>query len=494
MASASLFGSHGAQAKLFAELTWLNPFSARRAELDAQLQAGAASGDLEAVLALLEQLLNGVRGAYVKGSGSVEDRRLYQDMVFFRLFHLLIEDFDRVIEQAHARGHAGQRMAFYDTFIEEAEHWLPDGLEGEFAGIGFDWLFAVYFQVRRAYLHIHRYFIGKSEAANRLRERIWQSIFTHNMNRYQRVLADRMGDVITLITGPSGTGKELVAQGIGLSRFIVFDPNRREFAEDFVKAFYPINLTALSPTLIESELFGHRKGAFTGAMQDRRGYFETCGRYGTVFLDEIGETAPEIQVKLLRVLQSRLFVPIGETAPRRFEGKLMAATNRDLVEEIAAGRFREDFYFRLNADRVQTPALREILRESPGELETLVAHIATKLAGPEEGPRLTDEVCAWIHKHLPTDYPWPGNFRELEQCVRNITVHGKYEPESRSAGQGKEASLLHAWDAGSYTAESLLARYVADQYTKIPNYEELGRRLGLDRRTVKKYLELSRAE
>lgn len=491
-----MFGDQGERAALLAELTWLNPFEARRAEVEARLlaAAGEQAGGLKAILGLQQRVLTGAREAFIQGKGGAADRRIYQDMVFFRLFHSLIEDFDWVIDHTHTRGHSRQRMVFYDPFVEEAEHWMPGGLIGDYEGLGLERLFAVFFQVRRAFLHIHRYFIGNSPAANRLRARIWQSIFTHDMDRYQRVLADRMGDIITLITGPSGSGKELVARGIGLSRYIPFDPNSREFTEDFIKAFYPINLTALSPTLIESELFGHRKGAFTGAMQDRRGYFESCGRYGTVFLDEIGETASEIQVKLLRVLQSRMFVPIGETEPRRFEGKLMAATNRDLVEEIAEGRFREDFYFRLNADRVQTPSLRDILRDSPGELEMLVAFIAGKLVGPEEGARLTDEVCAWIGSKLPSDYAWPGNFRELEQCVRNITVHGNYEPEGLRAGRGVESGLLRAWEEGSFTAEALLARYVADQYARTPNYEELGRRLGLDRRTVKKYLELAQSE
>ena len=113
-----------------------------------------------------------------------------------------------------------------------------------------------------------------------------------------------MGDVTTLVTGPSGTGKELVARAIGLSRYIPFDAEGQAFADDTPRSFVPLNLSALSPTLIESELFGHRRGAFTGAVADRAGWLETCPPRGTVFLDEIGELDPAIQVKLLRVLQS----------------------------------------------------------------------------------------------------------------------------------------------------------------------------------------------
>ncbi|MEM8550556.1 MAG: sigma 54-interacting transcriptional regulator, partial [Verrucomicrobiota bacterium] len=389
---------------------------------------------------------------------------------------------------------AGQRIHFYDRFQAEAQHWMPGGLIGAYEGVALERLFSVFFQVRRAYHHIDRYIIGTSRAANGLRARVWQSIFTRNMDRYQRVLADRMGDIITLITGPSGTGKELVARGIGLSRYVPFDPSTRQFKEDFIKAFYPLNLTALSPTLIESELFGHRKGAFTGAMKDREGYLETCGPYGTVFLDEVGETSPEIQVKLLRVLQTRTFSPIGETEPMGFQGKLMAATNRDLVKEIAEGRFREDFYHRLNADRVETPSLRLILDDTPGELEVLVRHIATKITGESEADSLTDEACTWISQAMPPAYPWPGNFRELEQCVRNVLVHGIYQPElSSPEAVNADERFLQAWHGGDFTAEELLARYVQAQYERTPNFEALGRQLELDRRTVKKYLLLAEA-
>src|SRR5437879_1939822 len=186
------------------------------------------------------------------------------------------------------------------------------------------------------------------------------------MRRYRRGLYDRMGDVTTLVVGPSGTGKELIARAIALSRFIPFDARTSRFTEDFA-LFHPLNLSALAPTLIESELFGHHRGAFTGALQDRIGWLEKCGPCGTVFLDEIGDVDAGIQVKLLRVLQSRTFERLGETTPRQFRGKIIAATNRDLAAEIQAGRFRAAFYYRLCADIVATPPLAEQLRDAPDE-------------------------------------------------------------------------------------------------------------------------------
>ena len=200
-------------------------------------------------------------------------------------------------------------------------------------------MFACFYQIRRAFHLIFRHLIGASRPAATLRAAVWQSIFTHDMRRYRRSLYRRMHDVTTLVTGPSGTGKELVARAIGLSRYIPFDPDREAFVADLDDAFHALNLSALSPTLIESELFGHRKGAFTGALEDRVGWLESCPPHGTVLLDEIGDVDASIQVKLLRVLQTREFQRIGETAPRQFLGKLIASTNRDLASEMRAGSF-----------------------------------------------------------------------------------------------------------------------------------------------------------
>src|SRR5439155_14349722 len=122
------------------------------------------------------------------------------------------------------------------------------------------------------------------------------------------------------------------------------------------------------PTLIETELFGHRKGAFTGAVADRPGWLEVCPPFGTVFLDEIAETQAAIQVKLLRVVQTRTFQRVGETQDRPFRGKIVAATNRDLAAEMQAGRFRPDLYYRLCSNVIETPSLAAQLREAPDEL------------------------------------------------------------------------------------------------------------------------------
>jgi hypothetical protein len=345
-------------------------------------------------------------------------------------------------------------------------------------------VFAGFYQVRRAFHHIHANILGESGPARRLRAAVWQSIFTRDGRRYRRALYARMGDVATLVTGPSGTGKELVARAIGLSGYIPFDDKTEAFAEPAVGAFFPLNLAALSPTLIESELFGHRRGAFTGALADRKGWFEACPSLGAVFLDEIGEVDPAIQVKLLRVLQTRTFQRLGDTADRTFAGKLIAATNRDLRQALAAGRFREDFYYRLCADLLVTPSLAERLRDTPGELRTLCRAIARRVAGEAEADAVAAEAEAWIAEHLGPDYPWPGNVRELEQCLRNLVIRGTYEPQG-PAPVGTQAAFLEAVEAGALSADALLRQYCTWVYARTGSYGETARRLGLDPRTVR---------
>lgn len=345
-------------------------------------------------------------------------------------------------------------------------------------------MFACFFQLRRAFHHIFRYIIGGSAPAVRLRATVWQSIFTHDMRCYRRALYDKMGDMTSLITGPSGTGKELVARAIGLSRYIPFDEKAQAFREDYVESFHAINLSALSPTLIESELFGHQKGSFTGALQDRAGWLEVCKSLGTVFLDEVAEIDVSIQVKLLRVLESRVFHRLGDTQPREFRGKVIAATNRDMADQMQAGRFRGDLYYRLCSDIITTPSLHERIADSPEELNRLIVFLTRRIVGEAEALPAAEQVAKWIHENLGMDYAWPGNVRELEQCVRNVIIREVYLP-ARAQPKDDTTALAEAMNGGSLTAEEVLQRYCAMVYTRTGSLQETARRLGLDRRTVK---------
>lgn len=494
---------------LIGQLAYCNPFMPRRLELEKEIlgdrfkEPRVDSGNLEVFSANLQALhdvtehyVEKARLAFYATDGNVdpEEFRIYHRVVYVYLFSSYREPFQEFIVRRVGRIQGGGVCGFYRQFEADYAKFFPLRPEGMDARHAPEIVFAIFFQLRRAFFHIFEFIIGSSSAANRLRARVWQSIFTHDMGRYQRSLYDRMGDIVTFITGPSGTGKELVSRAIGMSRYIPFDSDRLEFEEDFHNGFVPVNLSALTETLLESELFGHRKGSFTGALQDRKGYLETCGNFGTILLDEITETRGDIQVKLLRVLQTRQFQRLGDTRLLPFRGKFMAASNRDLAVEMREGRFREDFYYRLCADRVQTLALREILQEDPKELRYLVTHISKRIAGDNEAGVLTDEVCDWIQKNLGLRYSWPGNFRELEQCVRNIMLHGEYIPENTEVSVSRSQLLTGALGEGTLPADQFLSEYIASVYERTGSYKETARLLEMDRRTVKKYADLAAKE
>jgi hypothetical protein len=410
-----------------------------------------------------------------------EEIGLYEDLVLYALYE---RHQGALFAWFQTRPAPTGRVPLFERVRRDVTHYLDvrgctSPLREQAAHV-----FAGYYQVRRAFHHIHANILGESGPARRLRAAVWQSIFTRDGRRYRRALYARMGDIATLVTGPSGTGKELVARAIGLAGYIPFDEKAQAFAEPAAGAFFPLTLAALSPTLIESELFGHRRGAFTGALEDRKGWFEACPPLGTVFLDEIGEVDTAIQVKLLRVLQTRTFQRLGDTADRTFAGKLIAATNRDLRQALAAGQFREDFYYRLCADLLVTPSLAERLRDTPGELRTLLRAIARRVAGDEEADAVAAEAEAWIIEHLGPDYAWPGNVRELEQCVRNLVIRGTYEPQGSACGDAR-GEFLAAVRAGALSADALLRRYCTWVYAQTGSYSETARRLGLDPRTVR---------
>jgi len=427
------------------------------------------------IIAKLEPLAEQLRGRLHQARST--DRALYQDAVL----HLLYQRFfNRMVEAEQAPG----RWRFYTEFLADWDHFFPPAAQFPERHDPCH-TFACFRQIERAFERIFSDIIGSSLPAARWRGAVWQSIFTHDMRRYRRTLFERMGDFATLITGPSGAGKELAARAIAQSRYVPFDPKRFAFADEGTVAFYPINISALSPTLVESELFGHRRGAFTGAIGDRKGWLETCPALGSVFLDELGDLDPAIQVKLLRVIETRTFHPVGDTAARQFQGKLIAATNRDLGADIRSGRFREDLYYRLCSDQIQAPSLAEQVAGSRKLIEELVTYMSRRVAGPD-AQDLVPEVVAWIEKNLGPEYPWPGNYRELEQCLKNVLIRRNYRPTHPAAPEDPAEALAQEIRSGSLTADQLLSRYCATVYRQTGSYEETARRTGLDRRTAKK--------
>ncbi|HET6612246.1 MAG TPA: sigma 54-interacting transcriptional regulator [Kofleriaceae bacterium] len=209
-----------------------------------------------------------------------------------------------------------------------------------------------------------------------------------------------LSESTVLIQGENGTGKELVARAIHA------DSARND------RPFVVQNCSALNDNLLDSELFGHRKGAFTGAVSDRRGLFEAAHE-GTLFLDEIGDMSPALQVKVLRVIQEGTFIPVGDTSSRRVDVRLIAATNRDLKAMVASGEFREDLFYRIHVINLAIPPLRD--RE--GDLELLVDRFLASHARGRAAKKLSDGCMA-----LLCGYFWPGNVRELENEIERLVV------------------------------------------------------------------------
>lgn len=206
-----------------------------------------------------------------------------------------------------------------------------------------------------------------------------------------------------LITGESGTGKELIAKAI------------HESSQRAQKAFIPVNCSNIPSELLEAELFGHTRGAFTGAVAAKKGYFEVADG-GSIFLDEIGDIPPETQARLLRVIQEREFTPLGDTTPRRVDVRIIAATNIDLKEAVKQGIFREDLYYRLSVVPIELPPLRD-RRE---DILPLAQHFIRKY-NEENGRQVSEQIGPEVLALLEA-YSWPGNVRELENTIERAVV------------------------------------------------------------------------
>jgi DNA-binding NtrC family response regulator len=279
-----------------------------------------------------------------------------------------------------------------------------------------------------------------------------------------------------LVTGESGTGKELVARSLHKHSTRSSGP------------FVAVNCGALTETLLEAELFGHVRGAFTGAASDRRGMWEEA-EGGTLFLDEVGETSPAMQVKLLRALQEGEVRRVGTSRPIRVNVRVVAATNRDLEAEVSAGRFREDLFYRLSVITLRVPPLRERRGDIPLLAEKFL-RAAAKSAGRRL--RLSETALATL-----IAYAWPGNVRELESAIEYAALH------ARGAEVETEDLPAKLQPSGGRARGAAKSPALATLYADLPTLEELERRyllhvldatgrnrsraaeiLGIDRRTL----------
>ena len=461
-----------------------NPFSRERTEVDLRI-AGLPSGHsdsqrvgtvIEVVRQRIESLESRLRGG-LQDLGD-QDRHLAANAFLFDVFHRYIVQFDALIEKQLDAGHQSQRVPFAPEAIQLLQRRgfsAPEALR----------YFELSFQLRRAFFFIQKNLVGCSPCMQKLRESLWNNVFTHNIHWYDRYLWNRMEDFSTLILGPTGAGKGTAAAAIGRSGYIPFDIQKGCFVQSFTDSLISLNLSQFSQTLIESELFGHKKGAFTGAVADYKGVLDRCSQFGSIFLDEIGEVDETVQIKLLQVLQERSFTPVGSHQSHRFSGRVIAATNRPLAQIRSRKILRDDFFYRLCSDVILVPGLAQRIAEDQKELEDLLAHTVARILG-KPSAELTGMLLEAIIRQPGIDYSWPGNVRELEQCVRRILLNHRYAPESIAGSD--ENHFAGAMTSGELDAQGLLAGYCLNLYRRLGTFEAVARQTRLDRRTVKKYI------
>ncbi|MDY6953229.1 MAG: sigma 54-interacting transcriptional regulator, partial [Thermodesulfobacteriota bacterium] len=476
--------------RLVAQAAVCNPFGDDRGAMDLKI---AQCSEAVSVEQRMERVKTRVRERVSRlqrdGRADIrryhgEERTVMRSAFLFNAFHCFSKQFDQLILDQIETGDTPCVV----TFARDALAML--------AGHGFtaaeaDRFLAILYQLHRAYFFIDQELIGQSRSMKGLRLHLWNNVFTHDIVLYERYLWNRMEDFSTFLLGETGTGKGTAAASIGRSGFIPYDRKKGRFSESFTRNFISVNLSLYPESLIESELFGHKKGAFTGAIEQHQGIFARCTPHGAIFLDEIGDVSVPVQVKLLQILQDRTFSPVGSHENIRFNGRVIAATNRPLDALRRKGHFRNDFYYRLCSDCIVVPPFRQRLQEDPKELDAMLMHVIKRLIG-EASPELVQMAREGLRANLGPDYPWPGNVRELEQGVRRVLLTKEYQGDYSATASDVKGRLLSGLESGSLDAQELLSGYCSMLYERFGNYQEVSRRMKLDRRTVKRYVELSK--
>jgi len=415
------------------------------------------------------------------------DKRLARIALLYDSFYRFINDFDELIKSQISAGDVPVNVSFAQNVIdllksrgfthEEAVRYL-----------------AFFYQLRRAFYFIDKTLVGQSHSMRKLRSHLWANIFTQDPRWYENFLWNRMEDFSTFLVGETGTGKGTAAAALGRSGFIPYLEKKRQFAESFTRNFIEINLSQFPETIIESELFGHKKGSFTGAIEDHKGVFSRCGKYCAILLDEIGDISISVQIKLLKVLQERTFTVVGGHRIEPFQGRVIAATNKSIDNLRKEGKFRDDFYYRLCSDIIRVPSLREQINEDPHTLGILLNHTIERIIG-EPTRELALELQKIIIKEVGPEYKWPGNVRELEQAARRILLTKHYQGDlCDNSPEIEKTKFIKDVEDGTIAAQDLLTSYCKMLYVKFGTYEKVAQVTKLDRRTAKKYITADQKE
>ena len=469
-----------------ASLAFLNPFTperqARYRELFGEnhdMDADEPFPELRKALEELIEKLGGEEAMDYRTYGA-QDGEWIRILTLFAGYHRFYQELD-----AHLQREQDQTSPCAFSHGDGCMEYLQ---RGGFSEEEATWYVGVFYQLRRAHRAIREFLVGETSCMMSFKARLWSHLFTHDIRHYETCMWERMEDFSLLLVGETGTGKGNAAQAMGLSCYIPYEPKTRKFAMIPRAMFVATNLSQYSLSLVESELFGHRKGAFTGALKDHEGLFSRCPEYGMVFLDEIVEVPLTLQIKLLRLLQDREFSPVGSDQLLRFKGRVVAAASPEMDQALLKGQFREDFYYRLCSDRLALPPLRERLCESSRELPRLVSGLFRKMTGTQDKALLAS-VLRQIEAHA--EHGWPGNVRELEQAIRQVLIKGFYEPlilPKESHSSVDQGMLFDSM--GEASAEQCLAAYAQHLYRKHQSYEAVARILSVDRRTARKYVQL----
>jgi len=337
-----------------ARAVFTNPFSNERAEIDAKIGGGSPREDQDdRLIRVTRRVAERISQLDADGDAclnhySGEDRDVLAFTFLFDGYHRCRDPFDKLISEQIAAGEAACQVPFAKDALDllERRGFSPEEALRDFG---------LFYQIRRGSYFIGHALVGDSPSMKELRLNLWNNIFTKDIRWSNRYRWNRMENFSTLFLGETGTGKRSAATAIGRGGFIPFDPKRGCFEESFTRTFVSLNLSQFPETLIESELFGHEKGALTGAVEPHQGVFASCSHHVSIFLYEIGEVSVPVQIKLLQVVQERVFTPVGSHEEKRFRGRVISATNKTLTKLRGEGLFRDDFFYRLCSDQITVP-------------------------------------------------------------------------------------------------------------------------------------------